>query len=76
MPLALLSGKGQRGVVAVYLISNGRSSSRRIAWHGCLVEHPYHAFGRDLLKAKDNAGGWLRNMRPAVGIQAREIEIW
>jgi hypothetical protein len=25
-------------------------------WYGCLVEHPYHAFGRGLLKAEDDAG--------------------
>jgi hypothetical protein len=24
-------------------------------WHGCLVEHPYHAFGRGLSKAEDDA---------------------
>jgi hypothetical protein len=46
-PPSLLRGRGQKGVVAVYLINNGRSSSRRIVWHGCSVEHPYHAFGRD-----------------------------
>jgi hypothetical protein len=50
------SGKGQEGVVAVYPINNGYSSTRRIVWHGCLVEHAYHAFGRGLLKAEDDAG--------------------
>src|SRR5260370_38365385 len=28
------------------------------------------------LKAEDEAGLRLRNVRPAVGIQAREIELW
>lgn len=45
------SGKGQRGVVAVYLIKvsgdaerlrNGQCSIDRKRY-GCLVEHPYHA---------------------------------
>jgi hypothetical protein len=43
-------------------------------WHRCLVEHPCH-FGRGLLKTKDNAGGWLSNLRPTVCVQSGKIEV-
>jgi hypothetical protein len=58
------SGKGQGGVVAVYLIKvpgdaervrDGRCSIDRKRYGG-LVEPPYHPFGRAVLKAEDDAG--------------------
>ena len=56
------SGKGQRGVVAVYLIKvpgeaerrRDRRCSIRASGTGVLVEHPYHAFGRAVLKAEND----------------------
>ena len=71
--LRFLGGRAKE-VVAVYLISN-RRSSRRIVWHGSLDEHPYHAFGRSRLKAEDDAGGWLGDLRPAISIQASKVEV-
>lgn len=43
------SGKGQGGVVAVYLVKVTAACARLgtvcllVQWHGRLVEHPYHA---------------------------------
>jgi hypothetical protein len=57
-------GKGQRGVVAVYLIDvpgdaerlrDGRCCSIGCKRYGCLVELPYHTFGCAALKAEDDA---------------------
>jgi len=54
------AGKGQRGVVAVYLTKGNWVFCREIEdawstlwrkWHGCLVEHPYHAFGGGCIKS-------------------------
>jgi len=32
-------------------------------------------FSRGLLKTKDNAGGWLSNLRPTVCVQSGKIEV-
>jgi hypothetical protein len=50
------SGKGQRGSVAVYLIKQRGLIVKMNCVARCLIEHPYHAFGCGLLKAKYNAG--------------------